>query len=313
MVVGARGMVGSAVVRKLKTLAFANVIPISRHDCDLLHQRETFEILLRCRPDVVIMCAAKVGGIHANNEFRKDFIYENLQMQINVIEGAFRASVDKLIFLGSSCIYPKNIEKPITEEALLSGPLEYTNQPYAVAKIAGIEMCDAYNTQYGVDYRSIMPCNLYGPGDNYDLQTSHVIPALIRKFSEAKKQRAKQVTLWGSGTPRREFLHVDDLADALIQIQSTSTADFRKVIGPTGCHINVGSGEDLAITDLAEQISQLVGFHGNIVFDPSKPDGTMRKVLDISRIRKLGWTQKIDLLEGLETTICSFNKAQRAS
>jgi GDP-L-fucose synthase len=292
-------MVGSAIVRKLIERGYdAQSLLLRPHrELDLLDQRAVFDFLERERPDTVFIAAAKVGGIHANNTYRGQFIYENLAIEANLIHGAHRAGIQRLCFLGSSCIYPRACPQPIKEESLLTGPLEPTNEPYAIAKIAGIKLCEAYNAQYGRQYVAFMPTNLYGTGDNYDLVTSHVLPALIRKAHEAKLGGDNELVVWGSGTPRREFLHVDDLADACV---------FLMERGYDGPLINIGSGKEVTIRALAELVAETVGFTGEIVFDATKPDGTPRKLLDVSRLAALGWRAAISLEEGIVKTVASF-------
>ena len=292
-VAGHRGMVGSAILRKLDALDSVNTLKVKKNDLNLLDQLKVFEFLKEEKPDYIILAAAKVGGIMANDSFRAQFIYENLQIQSNIIHGAHLANIDNLMFLGSSCIYPKESKQPIKEEYLLSGYLEKTNEPYAIAKIAGLKMCEAYNSQYKRNYYSLMPTNLYGYGDQYDLENSHVLPALLWKFHEAKTQNMNEVSVWGTGEPRREFLFVDDLADACLFLMENEFASN---------YINVGTGKDLSILELAEIIKNIVGFEGEIKFDHSKPDGTMRKVLDVSRIHSLGWKAKTSLVEGIRKT-----------
>ena len=292
-VAGHRGMVGSAIVRRLTKDGYTNLILRTRQEMDLLDQQAVQQFFEQERPEYVFLAAAKVGGILANNTYRAQFIYENLQIQNNIIHSAYRYGVKKLLFLGSSCIYPKMAPQPIKEEYLLTGPLEPTNEPYAIAKIAGIKMCEAYNAQYGTNFISTMPTNLYGPHDNFDLQTSHVLPALIRKFHEAKVNHRPYVEIWGTGTPRREFLHVDDLADACVFLmQHYNDSQF----------VNVGVGEDISIKELALLIQDIVGYQGELRFDTSTPDGTPRKLLDVSRLHALGWKARIPLREGIRQT-----------
>ena len=304
-VAGHRGMVGSALVRRLAQEG-CEVLLASRAEADLRRQGETEAWLAKARPDVVIVAAAKVGGILANATYPADFLYDNLMIEANVIHGAFRAGVRKLVFLGSSCIYPKLAPQPITEDSLLTGPLEPTNEWYAIAKIAGIKLCEAYRAQHGADFISAMPTNLYGPGDNFDLQTSHVMPALIRKAHDAKRSGAASITLWGTGTPRREFLHVDDCADAVVHLTKTYA-------GAT--HVNVGSGEDLTIAELARTVADIVGFRGEIVTDPSKPDGTPRKLMAADKLLAMGWTPRIALRDGIASVYRWFldNEVEQAS
>ena len=298
-VAGHKGMVGSAFVRFLEKNGFTNVITAPRATLDLLDQRAVHDFLKENKPDLVIVAAARVGGIHANNTQRADFIYENLMVEANLIHGAHVAGIDRLLFLGSSCIYPRDCPQPIREDYLLSGPLEHTNEPYALAKIAGIKLCEAYNSQYGRHYFSVMPTNLYGPNDNYDLQTSHVLPALIRKVHEAKQRNDQAISIWGTGRPKREFLYVDDLIDACMYLIS------RDYCGPI---VNIGTGQDCSISDLAETIMGVVGYQGDLTYDSSKPDGTPRKWLDVSRLRDLGWQAKTSLREGLAMTYADFLK-----
>ena len=289
-IAGHRGMAGSAIVRKLTEEGYQNLLMRTSAELDLRNQQKTLEFLEKEKPDYVFLAAAKVGGIVANNTYRAEFIYDNICIQNNVIHGAYLAQTKKLLFLGSSCIYPRMAPQPIKEEYLLTGPLEYTNEPYAIAKIAGIKMCDAYRDQYGCNFISVMPTNLYGPNDNYDLKTSHVIAALLRKIHEAKVNNQSSVTLWGTGEPRREFLHVDDLADAGVFLMRNYNEQGL---------VNVGTGKDLTINELAAVIKNVVGYTGKIEHDTSKPDGTPRKLLDISKLSALGWIAKINLEDGL--------------
>lgn len=291
-VAGHNGMVGSAIVRKLKSEGYSNFVLKSSKELDLRNQNAVTAFFESEKPEYVFLAAAKVGGIHANDTYRADFLYENLSIQNNVIHNSYKHQVKKLLFLGSSCIYPKLCPQPIKEEYLLTGPLEYTNEPYALAKIAGIKLCENYRKQYGCNFISCMPTNLYGPGDNYDLNNSHVLPALLRKFHEAKVKDLKEVSIWGTGTPRREFLHVDDLAIACVYLMLTYDGEE---------WLNVGCGEDLMISDLAKLIAKIVGYSGNLVFDTIKPDGTPRKILDISKIKSLGWEPRISLEEGINS------------
>lgn len=292
-VAGHRGLVGSAIVRQLQAAGYDQLLLRSRSELDLKSQADVERFFMQERPDYVFLAAAKVGGIHANNTYPADFIRENLQIQTNVIDSAYRAGVQKLIFLGSSCIYPRLAPQPIPEDALLTGPLEATNEWYAIAKIAGIKMCQAYRRQYGFPAISLMPTNLYGPGDNFDLANSHVLPALIRKFHDARLRGDSTVTVWGSGTPRREFLHVDDMAAASVYLARHYEDEQL---------INVGTGTDVTIAELADLVRQAVGFEGEIVYDSSKPDGTPRKLMDSSRLRGLGWAPQIDLADGIAST-----------
>jgi GDP-L-fucose synthase len=287
-------MVGSAILRKLESEGYTNLILASSSELDLKDQCDVDAFFKTYRPEYVFMAAAKVGGIIANNTYRAQFLYENLMMQNNVIHASYLYQVKKLLFLGSSCIYPKMAPQPLKEESLLTGLLETTNEPYAIAKIAGVKMCDAYRAQYGCNFISAMPTNLYGPNDNYDLETSHVLPALIRKFIEAKKTQAPSVTLWGTGTPYREFMHVDDCADACVFLMHQYNQEG---------HINIGVGEDLMIKELAEKISEIVEYKGEIVYDTARPDGTPRKLMDVTKINNLGWKAKISLEDGLRLVI----------
>lgn len=296
-VAGHRGMVGSAIVRTLEGRGYRNLLLRTHQELDLLEQRDVFEFLSKEKPDYIFVAAAKVGGIQANNIYRAQFVYENLAIEANLIHGAYLAGINRLCFLGSSCIYPRDCPQPIREEYLLSGPLEQTNEPYAIAKIAGIKLCESYNRQYGTNYVSAMPTNLYGPGDNYDLDNSHVLPALMRKAHEAKLGQQASVSVWGSGEPKREFLHVDDLAGACVFLMEHCVKD--------GIY-NVGTGEDVTIKELAETIFSIVGFSGRINFDATKPDGTPRKLLDVSRLNALGWKASIQLNDGIRQTYSRF-------
>ena len=298
-IAGHRGMVGSALLRKLKAEGFENFILRTSAELDLRDQHRVEQFFAEERPDYVFMAAAKVGGIMANNNFRAEFLYDNLVMQTNIIHASYLNQAKKLLFLGSSCIYPKMAPQPLKEEYLLTGLLEPTNEPYAIAKIAGIKMCDAYRDQYGCNFISVMPTNLYGPNDNYDLNTSHVLPALIRKVHEAKMKNAPTVTIWGTGKPRREFLHADDLAEACLFLMENYSGK-----GP----INIGTGEDLEIRELAELIKQIVGFKGTIETDLTKPDGTPRKLMDVSKLHVLGWKHKVNLEEGLKKIYHEFEQ-----
>ena len=289
-VAGHRGMVGSAIYRKLSALGYENLITRSREALDLLDPAEVEKFLAAEKPDYIFIAAAKVGGIHANNIYRADFLRQNLTIQTNLIHGAHMAGVQRLMFLGSSCIYPRDCPQPIKEEYLLTGPLEPTNEPYALAKISGIKLCESYSHQYGRQYVSVMPTNLYGPNDNYDLASSHVLPALLRKTHEAKLRNDAEVVVWGSGQPRREFLYVDDLADACVHLMQR---------GYDGPLVNIGTGVDVTIRELAERIMETVGFSGRIIYDASKPDGTPRKLLDVSRARDLGWEARTSLDTGI--------------
>jgi GDP-L-fucose synthase len=307
-IAGHKGMVGSAIHKKLLKNASSNIIVSSKKDLNLLDQNDVNLFFKKNNIDQVYLAAAKVGGIHANNEYPAQFIYENLTIQSNIINASHIADVQKLLFLGSSCIYPKHSSQPIKEEYLLNGRLEPTNEPYAIAKIAGIKLCESYNRQYGRDYRSIMPTNLYGPNDNFHQENSHVIPALIRRFHNAIQFNKKEVVIWGSGEPKREFLHVDDMASASIYVMNIENKLFTKKIDLMSSHINIGTGQDCSIMELAHTIADIVNFKGKIVFDKSKPDGTPRKLLDISKINDLGWNFSINLYDGLQDTYSWFKK-----
>ncbi|MGH8442970.1 MAG: GDP-L-fucose synthase family protein [Nevskiaceae bacterium] len=299
-VAGHRGMVGSAIARALQAAGQNDLVLRTRAELDLTDRAAVRAFFQREKPGQVYLAAAKVGGILANDTYRADFIHDNLAIQVNVIDEACRAGVQRLLFLGSSCIYPKHAPQPMKEEHLLTGTLEPTNQPYALAKIAGIEMVDAYHRQHGSDFRAAMPTNLYGPGDNFDLKASHVIPALMRKFHEAKVAKAAKATVWGTGNPRREFLHVDDMAEACVRLMALSRAEWDAQIGLPFC--NVGSGKDQTIRELAEIIQRVVGFDGALEFDASKPDGAPRKLMDSTRLRQIGWRPRLNLEEGLKGT-----------
>jgi GDP-L-fucose synthase len=301
-IAGHRGLVGSAIVRRLQADGYENLIFKSHQVLDLTQQSAVQTFFQTEKPDYVILAAAKVGGILANNNYPADFIYQNLMMEANIIHAAFQNNIKNLLFLGSSCIYPKFAEQPMKEESLLTGVLESTNEPYAIAKIAGIKLCESYNRQFGTNYRSVMPTNLYGIGDNFDLNNSHVLPALLRKCHEAKCQNKKTLEVWGTGTPRREFLNVDDLADACLFVMNLSNEIYQTQTQPMLSHLNIGVGEDISIRELAELIARVVGFEGELVFDTSKPDGTPRKLLDVSRLKNLGWKAKISLEEGIRNT-----------
>ena len=297
-VAGHRGMVGSAIVRHLEAAGYSNIITRSHAELDLTNQAAVEHFFKHEKPDYVFLAAAKVGGIHANNTYRGEFIYQNLMMEANIIHAAWQAGVERLLFLGSSCIYPRDCAQPIKEEYLLTGPLEPTNEPYAIAKIAGIKLCESYNQQYGTRYVSVMPTNLYGPNDNYDLNNSHVLPALIRKAHEAKLRGDTSYVVWGSGKPMREFLYVEDMADACVFLMERD--DIREGL------FNVGTGQDVTIRELAETVMDVLGFAGELVFDASKPDGTPRKLLDVSRMRTLGWQAKTSLREGIAMAYADF-------
>ena len=303
-------MVGSAIIRALAAQGQTQLVTRTHAELDLSNQAAVQAFFAQEKPTQVYLAAAKVGGIHANNTYPADFIYQNLMMQANVIDAAFKNGVQKLLFLGSSCIYPKLAPQPMAEGALLTGPLEPTNEPYAIAKIAGIKLCESYNRQYGeshgIDYRSVMPTNLYGPGDNYHPENSHVIPALIRRFHEAKVAKAPTVTIWGSGTPRREFLYVDDMASASIHVMNLPQSTYAQHTSPLQSHINVGFGEDITIKELALAVGKTVGYPGNIDFDTSKPDGAPRKLMDSTRLNALGWQAQVGLEAGLATAYQDF-------
>lgn len=301
-VAGHQGMVGSAIVRRLTSLGYSRIVTRSRSELDLTRQEQVEAFLKSERIDVVYVAAAKVGGIFANNTLPAEFIYENLMIECNLIHSAHQAGIQQLLFLGSSCIYPKHAAQPMAEDALLQGPLEPTNEPYAIAKIAGIKLCESYNRQYGRDYRSVMPTNLYGPGDNFHPENSHVIPALLRRFHEAKLANAPEVVIWGSGKPMREFLHVDDMAAACVHVMELDVERYRQHTQPMLSHINVGTGVDCTISELAHTIARVVGYKGDLRFDTSMPDGTPRKLMDVSRLRQLGWSASISLEEGLKST-----------
>lgn len=308
-VAGHRGLVGAALVRRLEAKGYRNLILRTHSELELLDQAAVQAFFAKEKPEYVILAAAKVGGIHANNTYPAEFIHDNLVIQSNVIHEAWRSNVQRLLFLGSSCIYPKACSQPIKEEYLLTGPLEPTNRPYALAKIAGIEMCWSYNRQYGTRYIAAMPTNLYGPNDNYDLNNSHVMPALMRKMHEAKQREEKDVVVWGTGTPKREFLYSDDMADAciyLLERQLNDLADlFNNEHPPL---VNIGCGEDLSIRELAKLVADVVGFKGNLTFDSSKPDGTMRKILDVSKLNQMGWRARMSLRTGISTAYEAYLK-----
>jgi len=310
-VAGHRGMVGSAIVRKLLEHGYTNIVTRTRDELDLVQQADVRALFATERIDQVYMAAAKVGGIMANNIYPAEFIYQNLMVEANVIHEAWHTGIKKLLFLGSSCIYPRLAPQPMAEEMLLTGTLEPTNEPYAIAKIAGVKICESYNRQYGTDYRSVMPTNLYGPGDNYHAENSHVIPGLIRRFHEAKQNGAPEVLIWGSGTPMREFLYVDDMAEACLHIMELDPESYARNTQPMLSHINIGTGEDLSIRDLAETISETVGYRGRIAFDTSKPDGTPRKLMDVGRMKSLGWRPKIQLRDGLSLAYADFLASMR--
>lgn len=311
-VAGHRGMVGGAIVRTLRDQGVAanQIVCRSHAELDLCNQAAVQAFFAAERPTQVYLAAARVGGIHANNTYPAEFIYDNLMVQANVIDAAFKNGVQQLLFLGSSCIYPRNVAQPMREDALLTGTLEPTNEPYAIAKIAGIKLCESYNRQYGVshgvDYRSVMPTNLYGPGDNYHPQNSHVIPALIRRFHEAKVSQAATVAIWGSGTPKREFLYVDDMAAASVFVMNLPKAQYDQYTRPMQSHINVGFGSDITIAELAHAVANVIGYAGQITFDASQPDGSPRKLMDSSRLNSLGWSAQVPLTEGLALAYQDF-------
>lgn len=305
-VAGHRGLVGSAIVRRLLACGYSNLVLRDRSALDLQNHAEVEAFFAAVRPQVVFLAAAKVGGIHANNTYPADFIAANLVIQSNLLGAAQRCGTEKLLFLGSSCIYPRDCPQPIREEYLLTGKLEPTNEPYAIAKIAGIKLCESYNRQFGTDFRSVMPTNLYGPGDNYHAENSHVIPGLLRRFHEAKLGNAAEVEVWGSGRPRREFLFVDDMADACIHVIALARQRYEAETTPMCSHVNVGTGVDVTIAELAETIARVVGYSGRIVFNPEKPDGTPRKLLDVSRLSSLGWTAQVGLADGLARTYRAY-------
>jgi GDP-L-fucose synthase len=309
-VAGHRGMVGSAIVKQLNEGGFKNIVSRTHAELDLTDQAAVRSFMQQEKPDQVILAAAKVGGIHANNEYPAEFIYENLMVEANVIHQAWAAGCSSLLFLGSSCIYPKLAAQPMQESALLTGVLESTNEPYAISKIAGIKLCESYNRQYGTDYRSVMPTNLYGQNDNFHLENSHVIPAMLRKFHDAKTAKAPSVTLWGTGKAMREFLHVDDMAAACIHVMKMSKERYQSSTEPMLSHLNVGTGEDVTIRELAETIRQVVGYHGEIIWDSSKPDGTPRKLMDAGKLKSMGWQPRIALAEGLASTYRWFVEHQ---
>ena len=303
-IAGHRGLVGSAIVKNLESKGYTNLVYKTHKELDLLDLNAVAEFFEKEKPEYVILAAAKVGGIVANNTYRADFIYENLQIQNNVIHQSYVHGVDKLLFLGSTCIYPKNAPQPMKEDSLLTSPLEYTNEPYAIAKIAGIKMCESYNLQYGTNFISVMPTNLYGPNDNFDLETSHVLPALLRKMHEAKLNNASKVEIWGSGKPRREFLYSEDMADACVfllenrDFKDTYSKDEKEI---RNTHINIGTGKDISIKELAETIKRVIGFQGELYFNTEKPDGTMVKLTDPSKLHALGWRHKVELEDGIRT------------
>jgi len=305
-VAGHKGMVGSAIVRRLKALGYDNILIASRAELDLMDQTKVRAWFTENKPEQVYIAAAKVGGIHANNTLPAEFIHQNLMIEANLINAAHQADVQKLLFLGSSCIYPKFAEQPMREDALLTGTLEPTNEPYAIAKIAGIKLCESYNRQYERDYRSVMPTNLYGPNDNFHPENSHVIPALLRRFHEAVQENAPEVVIWGSGKPMREFLHVDDMAAAGVHVMELDNATYQANTQPMLSHINVGTGVDCTIQELSETVARVTGYLGGLAFDSSKPDGSPRKLMDVSRLKALGWQAEMSLEEGLTETYLWF-------
>jgi GDP-L-fucose synthase len=305
-IAGHGGMVGSAIVRKLRESGYTNLITRTRAELDLIQQVDVRKFFESERIDQVYLAAAKVGGILANNTYPAEFIYQNLMIEANIIHEAWHAGVKRLLFLGSSCIYPRLAPQPMAESMLLTGVLEATNEPYAIAKIAGIKLCESYNRQYGTDYRSVMPTNLYGPGDNYHPENSHVIPGLLRRFHEAKQSAAPEVLIWGTGAPMREFLYVDDMAEACLHVMELSSEAYSRNTQPMLSHVNIGTGEELSIRDLATTITDIVGYQGRISFDTSKPDGTPRKLMDVGRLHSLGWRAKIGLRDGLALAYADF-------
>lgn len=317
-VAGHRGLVGGAIVRNLQAKGFANIVSRTHAELDLTNQQAVADFFAQEKPDYVFLAAAKVGGIHANNTYPAEFIYDNLAIQNNIIHSAYKNNVKRLMFLGSSCIYPKQAPQPMPENCLLTGPLEPTNRPYALAKIAGIEMCWSYNRQYGTQYLAVMPTNLYGPGDNYHPENSHVIPALIRKFHEAKVNNVSEVVVWGTGTPKREFLYNEDMADACVYLMNLPDGQYQGLLGSnefaTGKFepplVNIGYGSDITIKELAETVGQVIGYKGNIVFDTTKPDGTMRKLMDVSLLSKMGWKASTSMHKGLAHAYADFLSKQ---
>jgi len=301
-VAGHGGLVGSAIMRNLASRGFNKIITRSHVEFDLTNQQQVRTFFAEEKPEFVILAAAKVGGIHANNTYPADFIYENLMIEANIIDTAYRNNVKRLLFLGSSCIYPKAVAQPMREDALLTDVLEATNEPYALAKISGIKLCESYNRQYCTDFRSVMPTNLYGEGDNFHAENAHVIPAIMRRIHEAKERNDNEVTIWGSGKPKREFLHVDDMAAASVYVLMLDKEDYQSNTSPMLSHINVGTGEDCTIRELAELIKNVTGFEGDLKFDTAKPDGSIRKLMDVSRLKKMGWQASISLESGLRST-----------
>ena len=313
-IAGHRGLVGNAIVRNLQAKGYTNIVTRTHAELDLVNQQATADFFAQEKPDYVFLAAAKVGGIHANNTYPAEFIHDNLVIQNNIIHSAYKNNVKRLMFLGSSCIYPKQAPQPMSENCLLTGPLESTNRPYALAKIAGIEMCWSYNRQYGTQYLAVMPTNLYGPGDNYHPENSHVIPALIRKFHDAKINNASEVVVWGTGTPKREFLYNEDMADACVYLMNLPDAQYQSLLGSdefaTGKFepplINIGYGSDITIKELAETVGKVIGYTGNIVFDTTKPDGTMRKLMDVSLLSKMGWKAAMTIDKGLANAYADY-------
>lgn len=301
-VAGHRGLVGSAIMRQLDAMGYSNVLTRTHSELDLINQAQVQTFFEKEKPEYVFLAAAKVGGIHANNTYPAEFIYQNMMIEANIVDAAYRNGVEKLLFLGSSCIYPRAVAQPMREDALLTDILEPTNEPYALAKIAGIKLCESYNRQYGTDYRSVMPTNLYGEGDNFHPENSHVIPAVMRRFHEAKERGDTEVVVWGSGKPMREFLHVDDMASACLYVMNLAKETYEVNTQPMLSHINVGTGVDCTIREMAETIKKVVGFEGELVFDSSKPDGAMRKLMDVSRLGAMGWKASIAFEEGLAAT-----------
>lgn len=309
-IAGHRGMVGSSILRNLKKSGEQKIVTRSKSELDLTNQQKVLNFFMKIKPKQVYLAAAKVGGIFANDNMPADFIYQNLIIQSNIIFSAYKSGVKKLLFLGSSCIYPKNIKQPMKENDLLTGLLEPTNEPYAISKIAGIKLCESFNRQYGLDYRSIMPTNLYGPGDNYNEKNSHVIPALIRRFHEAKINNEPKIIIWGTGKPRREFLYVDDMAEASIYLMNLNEKIYFEKVKPRLSHVNVGYGKDISINELSNLISSLIGYKGKIIYDKTKPDGPYQKLMDSNLINSLGWQPKTSLKEGLKLTYRQFLKSK---
>jgi len=301
-VAGHRGLVGSAIMRQLDAMGCSNILTRTHSELDLVNQDQVQAFFEKEKPEYVFLAAAKVGGIYANNTYPADFIYQNMMIEANIIDAAYRNDVERILFLGSSCIYPRAVEQPMREDALLTGVLEPTNEPYALAKIAGIKLCESYNRQYGTDYRSVMPTNLYGKGDNFHPENSHVIPAVMRRIHEAKERGDTEVVVWGSGKPMREFLHVDDMASACLYVMMLNKETYEANTEPMLSHINVGTGIDCTIREMAETIKKVVGFKGELVFDKTKPDGAMRKLMDVSRLKTMGWEASISFEEGLADT-----------